>query len=154
MLKRRQFLTAAVIVPSAITIAFPALAASNAPLIKATLIRSPGCSGCGAYARYLDQNGFDVTLDSSTDLSAVNQRLAIPEAVAGCPAMQLQKGYVVSGLIPVVAIRKLLAEHPDIRGITLRGMPPGAPGMTGDKIGSLTILAIRKDGTSYVFDTV
>ena len=150
MLKRRHFLTTAALV----AIAHPVLAAPGTPPIKAKLYHDPGCACCGAYARYLDNNGFDVTLKSSNDLTAVNRRLGIPEAVAGCHAMVLQDGYVVSGLVPVAAIRKLLAERPDIRGISLPGMPPGAPGMMGEKTAKFTIMAIAKDGTSYVFDTI
>jgi hypothetical protein len=44
------------------------------------------------------------------------------------------------------AIRKLLGERPDIRGVTLPGMPMGSPGMEGAKEASFEILEIRKSG--------
>ena len=40
---------------------------------------------------------------------------------------------MVSGHVPVTAIRKLLKERPAIAGITLPGMPLGSPGMGGAK---------------------
>jgi hypothetical protein len=35
--------------------------------------------------------------------------------------------------VPADAIKKLLSERPNIRGISLPGMPPGSPGMPGTK---------------------
>ena len=45
-------------------------------------------------------------------------------------------------------IQKLLKEKPAIAGITLPGMPMGAPGMAGTKTGPFTIYAMRKDGSA------
>ena len=50
-----------------------------------------------------------------------------------------------------VALKKVLAERPAIKGITLPGMPLGSPGMTGDKTEPFTIHAIGMDGKSRVF---
>ena len=127
----------------------PAMAAP----VKGVLYRNPHCACCGAYARYLERNGFNVTLKSTYDLTKVNALFGVPEALAGCHTMFLENRYVVSGLVPVAAIRKLLKEHPDIRGISLPGMPSGAPGMMGAKTGPFVIMAIAKDGTSHVFAT-
>ena len=56
--------------------------------------------------------------------------------------------------MPVEAIKKLLAERPAIKGITLAGMPEGSPGMYGKKTGPFTIYAIGADGKSSVYTTV
>jgi hypothetical protein len=50
----------------------------------------------------------------------------------------------------VGAIRKLLAERPAIKGISLPGMPEGSPGMTGTKTEPFTIYEIS-DGAPKVF---
>jgi hypothetical protein len=55
-------------------------------------------------------------------------------------------GYVVDGLVPVDIVKKLLTERPPISGITLAGMPTGAPGMGGEKAETWTIYAFTKDG--------
>jgi hypothetical protein len=61
----------------------------------------------------------------------------------------------VDGHVPVMTIRKLLDEKPAIAGITLPGMPPGSPGMPGEKTSPLTVLAINRDSTPpRVFDVV
>jgi hypothetical protein len=41
-------------------------------------------------------------------------------------------GYVVVGHVPFEVINRLLAERPDVEGVTLPGMPPGSPGMPGE----------------------
>jgi hypothetical protein len=60
--------------------------------------------------------------------------------------MMFVDSYVVDGLVPVDVIKKMLSERPAIAGITLQGMPLGAPGMGGSKAGLLTIYAFTKDG--------
>jgi hypothetical protein len=53
---------------------------------------------------------------------------------------------VVDGHVPVEVIHKLLTERPAIAGITLPGMPPGSPGMTGSKMQTFVVYAVTKDG--------
>src|SRR3954469_8374390 len=38
-------------------------------------------------------------------------------------------GYVVEGHVPAGAIKRLLAERPDAKGLAVPGMPVGSPGM-------------------------
>jgi hypothetical protein len=56
--------------------------------------------------------------------------------------------YAVEGHVPVNVLNKLLAEHPDIIGVSLPGMPTGTPGMTGPKSGPFTIYEIASDAAS------
>ena len=55
-------------------------------------------------------------------------------------------GYAVSGHVPINTVKKLLSERPDIKGVTLPGMPLGSPGMGGDKEAPFEILQIQKTG--------
>ncbi len=41
------------------------------------------------------------------------------------------EGYGVEGHAPAVDIRRLLAERPAVKGLTVLGMPMGSPGMEG-----------------------
>jgi hypothetical protein len=60
--------------------------------------------------------------------------------------------YVVEGHVPVTPIKRLLAEKPDIKGISLPGMPQGSPGMSGDKKEPFEILSITgRDGPAPVY---
>ena len=75
------------------------------------------------------------------DVILISRAAGIPDDFQGCH-LAFVEDYVVSGHVPVEAVRRLLTERPAIAGITLPGMPMGAPGMTGDKAGPFTIYTI------------
>ncbi len=115
--------------------------------MHATLYKNPQCSCCEGYAAYLRGNGFEVEVKPTNDLAEISGKAGVPEKLQGCHTMFVD-GYVVDGHVPVTVIRKLLSERPPIAGITLPGMPEGAPGMTGSKHGPFTIYAVTKDGAA------
>lgn len=120
---RRSVLLGSLAVAAA-AFTLPAVAARGIP---ATLYKNPDCDCCNRYARYLNGKGFAVkTID--TNLARVQQEHDVPLGLEGCHTMLLS-GYVVDGLVPVGIVRRLLHERPAIAGITLPGMPLGAPGM-------------------------
>ena len=71
----------------------------------------------------------------------------MPADLEGCHTM-LVEGYAFDGLVPVDVVRKVLKEWPAIAGITLPGMPMGAPGMGGSKVEPFTIYAVSKTGAA------
>jgi hypothetical protein len=73
----------------------------------------------------------------------------VPEPLQGCHTLLID-GYVVEGHVPVAAVKRLLAERPAIRGISLPGMPAGSPGMNGEKTEPFTVYEIG-DGAPKVF---
>ncbi|HUZ67381.1 MAG TPA: DUF411 domain-containing protein [Beijerinckiaceae bacterium] len=119
----------------------PALAAP----IHAILYKNPQCGCCDAYAAYLRKNGFDVDIKPTTDLAQIASKAGVPDDLAGCHTIFVD-GYVVDGLVPIDVVHKLLTERPAITGVTLPGMPPGAPGMGNSKMAPLKIYAFTKDG--------
>ena len=126
----------------------PAVAAT----INAVMYKNPQCSCCEAYAAYLEKNGFKVDIKPVNNLSQLSSDAGVPAELEGCHTLMVD-GYVVDGLVPVDVVKKLLAERPAIAGITLAGMPMGAPGMGGAKSETWTIYAFTKDGkapTVYV----
>lgn len=135
-----------------LTLALAALfgiAMARAETINATMYKNPECGCCEQYAKYLRRNGFNVTVKETHNMSLVSRQNGVPEKLAGCHTM-LVGGYVVEGHVPVGAINKLLAERPNIKGISLPGMPEGSPGMTGQKREPFTIYEIS-DGAAKVF---
>ena len=108
--------------------AAPALAGEK----DVTLYKNPQCGCCEGYADYLRENGFDVTVKPTHDLTAMSREAGIPDDFQGCH-LSFVDGYVVSGHVPVGTVNKLLTERPDIKGVTLPGMPMGSPGMSGTK---------------------
>ncbi len=119
---------------------------SAAEPVPVTLYKNPQCTCCENYAQYLDQNGFEVDVQPTNDLAEISRKAGVPEDLQGCHTSFIGS-YVVDGHVPVKTIRKLLDEKPAIAGITLPGMPPGSPGMFGEKTGSLTVYAMSRDGT-------
>jgi hypothetical protein len=125
------------------------IAVARADDTKVMMYKNPQCGCCEQYAKYLRQNGFDVTEKATHNMSLISKQNGVPEALAGCHTMLID-GYVVEGHVPVGAIRKLLAERPSIKGISLPGKPEGSPGMSGTKAEPFTIYGIS-DGAPRVF---
>nr|WP_233340692.1 DUF411 domain-containing protein [Haloprofundus sp. MHR1] len=112
---------------------------------------SPECSCCAQYASYIRENiTGDLSETVPDEIQAVKQEYGIPEDLQSCHTLVLTD-YVVEGHVPVEVIVQLLDEDPPIDGIALPGMPPGTPGMGGEKDGSLSIYAIGGDqaGAEY-----
>lgn len=116
-----------------------------AATLDAVLYKNPQCSCCEAYAAYLEENGFKVDIKPVGNLSQISADAGVPPDLQGCHTMMVE-GYAVDGLVPVDVVSKLLSEKPAIAGITLPGMPAGAPGMGGEKSQTWTIYAFTKDG--------
>jgi hypothetical protein len=114
--------------------------------------RSPLCGCCGDYEEYLEGNGFEVTSVERDDVEVLKRELGMPQEMGSCHT-SLVEGYFVEGHVPVEAIRELLAERPDIDGISLPGMPEGSPGMGGTKSEPWVIYAID-DGEVEEFATL
>lgn len=120
--------------------------------IKATVYKDPACGCCHEYVAYLRQNGFDVAVvDSSDELAAIKQQSGVPPALEGCHSTMVG-GYVVEGHVPIDAVSRLLRDRPNIRGISLPGMPMGSPGMGGEKAEPFVIYEIS-DGAAKVYAT-
>ena len=146
MLTRRTLLTTA----SALALIGPAMA-DRGPLM--TLYKTPECGCCEGYADYLRAAGFVVTVKPTNELSEISRNAGVPSGLQGCHTTILGD-YVVEGHVPVEAIKKLLAERPSVKGISLPGMPEGSPGMSGTKAAPFTIYAIDEDGKPSVFATI
>ncbi len=129
--------------------AFGASAANAGEAKEAVLYKNPECGCCEAYAGYLRDNGFAVTVRPTKDMSLIKQRHGVPERFEGCHTL-LVDGYVVEGHVPLSAIQRLLDERPAIKGISLPGMPQGSPGMSGRKTAPFTIYEIT-DGAPKVY---
>jgi hypothetical protein len=125
--------------------------ASADEAVKATVYKDPACGCCHEYVAYLRQNGFDVEVVDTDDLAPIKQQSGVPPALEGCHSTVVD-GYVVEGHVPIDAVRRLLRERPQIRGISLPGMPAGSPGMSGEKTAPFVIYEIS-DGEPKVYAT-
>lgn len=100
--------------------------------VTVTVHRTATCACCGAYEDVLEDAGFTVEPVIHEQLRDVHTRFGIPAGSGSCHTNEIA-GYAAEGHVPVEALLDLLAERPDIDGITLPGMPSGSPGMPGEQ---------------------
>lgn len=132
---------------------WPGGVASAEELIQATLYKMPDCDCCEGHAAYLRENGFDVEIKVSEDLTPLRRAEGVPEALEGCHTI-LVGGFVVEGHVSAESIKRLIKERPEgIEGIAMPGMPTGVPGMPGEKPGPIQVYAFGADGETSVFVT-
>lgn len=113
--------------------------------IELTMYKSSSCGCCSGHASYLDGKGYDVNKIELQDVSGIKAKYNIPQNMRSCHTSIIE-GYFVEGHMPVKAINKLLEESPDIKGISLPGMPSGTPGMPGSKTSEWIIYSLDNNG--------
>lgn len=128
----------------------------HVPVLAATipvqLYKNPNCGCCDLWAEHMEANGFKVTTINTNDLQSIEKKYNVPERLAGCHTA-IVGGYVVEGLVPAQFVKRLLNERPAVKGIALRGMPVGAPGMPGSKNKPLSIYYLDGAPSAKVFGT-
>ena len=114
VLTRRGFLAALAVAP----------AVGAASLPKLTVTKDPTCGCCAGWTEHVRAAGFPVEVVETSELNRVKVRLGVPAHLAAC-----HTGYVIEGHVPAATIKRLLAERPAAKGLAVRGMPIGSPGM-------------------------
>ncbi len=104
----------------------PSSAAEALPRMIVT--RDPNCGCCGAWVTHVKAAGFSVEVVEIPDVTPLKVKLGVPDALASCHTAEIG-GYVVEGHVPAEAIKRLLAERPQAKGLAVPGMPVGSPGM-------------------------
>jgi hypothetical protein len=97
-------------------------------LPKMVVTKDPNCGCCTGWVKHVQAAGFNVAVVESPEVNRLKTRLGVPEALASCHTAEIG-GYVIEGHVPPAAIKRLLAEKPDGRGLAVPGMPVGSPGM-------------------------
>ena len=123
LLSRRGFV-AALGAACVIAPARPLFAADTA----ITVTKDPNCACCEGWADHLKANGFAVTIVEDAQINRVKARLGVPADLHSCHTAEVE-GYVIEGHVPAGAIRRLLAQRPNAKGLSAPGMPVGSPGM-------------------------
>lgn len=127
--------------------ALPALAALR-PTIE--VYKDPSCGCCGEWVKHAEANGFSVTVRDVGN-AAARARLGIPTRLGSCHTGEIA-GYAIEGHVPAREIKRLLAEKPAAKGLSVPGMPIGSPGMEqGARRQAYDVLLVRADGSTSVF---
>jgi len=125
MLDRRRFLT----VLGATGIGIVAREASaQESLPKVMVTKDPSCGCCSGWVDHIRAAGFPVEVRETPEINRVKVRLGVPQDLASCHTAEVG-GYVIEGHVPADAIKRLLVEKPQAKGLAVPGMPVGSPGM-------------------------
>jgi hypothetical protein len=130
--------------------ASPAFAAMDSSV---EVWKSATCTCCGNWVKHLEANGLLPTVHPAEPgtLAEIKRQAGISSKLASCHTAKID-GYVIEGHVPAPDIKRLVSEHPDAVGLTVPGMPVGAPGMEqGAESEPYDVLLIKKDGTTEVF---
>lgn len=118
---------------------------ADTPVI--TVHKDPNCGCCSGWVRHLQEAGFAVRVEETTDLESVRARLGVPQELTACHTAEMN-GYLLEGHVPAAAVRRLLSERPSARGLAVPGMPVGSPGMDGGSPQSYTVVLFGPAGSS------
>ncbi|WP_433989757.1 hypothetical protein SuNHUV7_05680 (plasmid) [Pseudoseohaeicola sp. NH-UV-7] len=113
--------------------------------------KSSTCGCCGAWVALAREEGYDIEVTDTRDVTTVKLENDVPGTMWSCHTAVID-GYVVEGHVPFAALAKLLEERPYISGIAVPGMPFGSPGMGDDPTARYDVLAFGGDaGEGAVF---
>lgn len=123
---RRALLMGALPAAAALVLSRYARAAETLP--RMTVTRDPSCGCCRGWVAHVKAAGFPIDEVEVADLAPLKTRLGVPAKLASCHTAEIG-GYVIEGHVPADAIKRLLAERPQAKGLAVGGMPVGSPGM-------------------------
>ena len=107
--------------------------------------KDPNCGCCTGWVQHLRDSGFTVRVEETSYLDSIRARLGVPTELAACHTAEVA-GYLVEGHVPAEAVRRLLVERPNARGIAVPGMPVGSPGMEGGRSQPYAVVLFGADG--------
>lgn len=129
-------------------LAFPAAALAAGEVV---MHKDPYCGCCSAWADHMRSNGFKVKELVSNDMSSIKLAHGLTRELASCHTAVID-GYVIEGHVPAVDVKRLLAEQPEVAGLSVPGMPLGSPGMEGPVRQPYNVVTFTKDGKVEVFN--
>ena len=131
----------------------PVLAATTVPADApvVTVYKSPTCGCCTLWAEHMTSEGFQVETRDVANLTAIRDSLGMPADLSSCHTATVE-GYVVEGHVPGDQVRRMLAERPEARGLSVPGMPLGSPGMEqGSRRQPYDVLLVGSTGEAVVY---
>lgn len=115
--------------------------------------KSPYCGCCEDWIKIMKEKGFNVKAVNVQDVNIIKQKLGITPNNASCHTA-IVDNYFIEGHVDYSAVKKMLAEKPNIKGLTVPGMPIGSPGMKQGNIKQpYDVLSIDYEGNTKVFES-
>ena len=111
--------------------------------------KNANCGCCVHWIAHMREAGFAVEVHDHEDMGPIKQRVGVPYAKGSCHTAEID-GYFVEGHVPAEDVKRLLAERPDARGITVPGMPAGSPGMEmpDGTVHPYAVELVQRDGST------
>ncbi len=120
---------------------------------EVVVYKSATCGCCKDWVAYLEDEGFAVKAIDHDNVDQIKSEHGLTNSALKSCHTALVDGYVIEGHVPVADIDRLLAERPDVVGLTAPGMPMNSPGMNSLIPKDYDVLAFRKDGSSRIFSS-
>ncbi|WP_254054752.1 MULTISPECIES: DUF411 domain-containing protein [Pseudophaeobacter] len=117
------------------------------------VLKDPSCGCCGVWINIMRFSGFDISVQEASNEGLFLNKLksGITEELASCHTALID-GYLIEGHVPAADVKRLLLERPNALGLSVPGMPWGAPGMGPEsERDAYDVLLFQKDGTSEIF---
>lgn len=116
-----------------------------------TIYKSPDCGCCQSWVEHLDANGFETTIVETSNLGEVKQQYDVPRNMVSCHTALIDD-LVIEGHVPATDITAYL-ENPQAgtTGLSVPGMPHGAPGMETGRKEDYQVIAFSANGHHRVF---
>lgn len=115
-----------------------------------TVYKTPTCGCCTKWVGHLREKGFEVQTTDLEDLRMIKSMSGVAPEQASCHTARVD-GYVIEGHVPASDIKRLLAERPKAKGLTVPGMPLGSPGMEHPNPQHYEVLLLDEAGNTRVF---
>ena len=124
------------------------ISSSNADII---VYKSETCGCCNDWIDHLEDNNFIVETFNREDMNLVKLQLGgVPSNLQSCHTAKIGD-YIVEGHVHAEQITRMLKEKPDIKGLSVPGMPMGSPGMEGYRNDTYDVLAFNDDDSFTVY---
>ena len=126
--------------------------AVDTQLPKLVVFKNATCTCCTAWVKHMQRAGFGVKVKNVSNLGPVKEKVGIPAGMGSCHTAEIG-GYFIEGHVPAEDIKRLLADHPKAKGLTVPGMPVGSPGMEdpSHKAQAYDVHLVANDGSVSVF---
>jgi len=123
------------------------------PPAEITVYKSATCGCCKKWVSHLEKNGFKVNAIDVKDVSVYKAKYNVMPQLASCHTA-IVDGYVIEGHVPAKDILRLLKEKPNVKGLTVLGMPVGTPGMEmGNRKDPYKVISFDDKGNTRVFSS-
>ncbi|APG94548.1 DUF411 domain-containing protein [Sinorhizobium americanum] len=139
-IRRREFLAGTLAGAFLFLLRSPIALASPGRMV---IYKDPLCGCCESWTAAMRAAGLVVEVHNESDMTAIKRRFAVPPDMEACHTAVLD-GYLIEGHVPLEALRKLLAERPDIAGLAVPGMPAGSLGMGDDPQAAYEVYAFSR----------